>query len=447
MNFQSLCPYGLRSMMECISRATLLSQPTNIPDFLLQYVLELIRFRRSHPEADPKVVSFHYQELWENKFLRNTKGTTPITEKSVTSPQFPSQAEIEEALKQLSSDLASSTEENVVTRLQSQKERLGTKKTTGKDKKPSATPIYPTPPPRIGRQFGKNIAAQPFLVAKAEGKPALPPSHDVSMKTPRISSVRFASLQQSKETTDDIKKRPETCWHIPTPILKKSSTPTDVSASKSSTASKPSKLPRTPVPIITQKLVLSPIPGQLSVVQSKAVSPKPRKGSSMKRQVLSEKPGSRSPAHRALRPIKAEAKPKGASGPRPESTHEPREPKTESTRAGCTTPKVQELGKKNWIHPNRFLERTRGQRVLWAERERVKPIRTVGSIQGTGFSRPASVAEGKDYLNLAPVSSPYHTCPHLAHAVHILRYKRMQVRASPLGHSGPSLNSHHHCGL
>ncbi|XP_044050676.1 flocculation protein FLO11-like [Siniperca chuatsi] len=424
MYFQSLCPYGLKSIMECISRATLLSQPTDIPDFLLQYLSELISFRRSHPEADPKVVSFRYQELWENKFLRNMKGTTetPIatTEKSAASPQVPSQAEIDEALKMLYSDLMSSIEENVAARLQSQKERLGTKKTTGKDKKPSTTPMYspPTPPPLVGRQFGKNVPTTVHIV-KAEGKPAPPPC-DVSMKTRRVSSVRIASPQQSKETTDDVKKMPETHQRMLKPILKKSSTP-DVSVS-------------TLVPIITQNLVLPPIPqkktrgGQVYVVQGNGVSPKPRKGSPINREVVSEETSSRSPVCTALGPIKAKAEPKRASVPRPESTQEPREPETESTSAGRITPKVQEPEKKNGIQPNRPPEKTRGRRVLWAERARVKPIvdRTVGGIQGTAFSRPVSVAEGTNNLNLAPLSSPNHTCPHLEHAIHIVGYRCMR---------------------
>uniref|UniRef100_A0A8C4H4Y7 Uncharacterized protein n=1 Tax=Dicentrarchus labrax TaxID=13489 RepID=A0A8C4H4Y7_DICLA len=61
---KSWCPYGLKSLMECISRATFLSQPTDITEFLHQYLSELISFRSSHPEIDPKVASFDYQDLW-----------------------------------------------------------------------------------------------------------------------------------------------------------------------------------------------------------------------------------------------------------------------------------------------------------------------------------------------------------------------------------------------
>ncbi|XP_031137388.1 titin-like [Sander lucioperca] len=160
MNIQSLCPYGMKSIMECISRATLLSQPTDIPGFLLQYLSELISFRESFPEDDPKIVTFCYQEMWENKFLKTT--VNPITT-TKTSPEVPSQTELKEALKTLYSDLVSSGEQKKLNPL-------------GKDKYPSATPTFvkPAPPHCVGRKVGKNVAP-PVLVVKGEEKPAPPP--------------------------------------------------------------------------------------------------------------------------------------------------------------------------------------------------------------------------------------------------------------------------------
>lgn len=73
MNIQSLCPYGMKSIMECISRAILLSQPTDIPGFLLQYLSELISFRESYPEDDPKIVTFCYQEMWGKLLFKYIK--------------------------------------------------------------------------------------------------------------------------------------------------------------------------------------------------------------------------------------------------------------------------------------------------------------------------------------------------------------------------------------
>ena len=70
MTSHNLCPYGLKSTVECISRAALLSQPADIHNFLLKYLSELIDFRKCHPEDDPKLVSFNYQEMW-GKLLFN----------------------------------------------------------------------------------------------------------------------------------------------------------------------------------------------------------------------------------------------------------------------------------------------------------------------------------------------------------------------------------------
>ncbi|XP_028430897.1 calcium-binding tyrosine phosphorylation-regulated protein-like [Perca flavescens] len=110
MSVQSVCPYGLRSLVECISRATLLSKPADIPNFLVEYLLEVIDFRGSNAdyEAGDKEVSFQYQDLWEEKFLRNMTGTAvreqfPVatTETSTPPAKCPSPTEIEEFLKAL----------------------------------------------------------------------------------------------------------------------------------------------------------------------------------------------------------------------------------------------------------------------------------------------------------------------------------------------------------
>ncbi|KAI3377730.1 hypothetical protein L3Q82_008877, partial [Scortum barcoo] len=161
----------------------------------------------SHPEDDPKLVSFQYQEHWEKHFLKNiTRTKSPIATPETSAAKVPSQEEIKGALKSLYTDLASSTEDTTSTRLQSK--RLGTTKAADKkmrptqeekDKKTSATHMKPTPPPRIGRQPGKNVPP-PSLVVKVEKKPAPPPA-DVPMKTSRVSSVRFPAQQQSKGTS------------------------------------------------------------------------------------------------------------------------------------------------------------------------------------------------------------------------------------------------------
>lgn len=226
----------------------------------------------------------------ENKFLRNMKGTTgtPITtaETSAASPQVPSQPEIDKALNMLYADLASSTEEKVATHGQ----RVGINKPPEKDKKMAATPIYPTPPPPVGRQFWKNTPI-PSLVVKGEGKPSPPPC-DVSVKTRRVSSLRCPTQLLHKGPTDDVRKMPETRPHTLTQIPKRSVRTTDVSAAKSIKASKPCKLPGIMVPIVAQKLVLPPIAQKQILVgqgwggQENYVSPKPGKGSTMKKEVV-----------------------------------------------------------------------------------------------------------------------------------------------------------------
>ncbi|XP_034535403.1 titin-like [Notolabrus celidotus] len=104
MSNQNFYVFGLKSLMECISRAVLLSQPTNIPDFIQQYMLGIMDFRESHPESDPKIAAFNYQELWEIQFLRKMRRRrTTSTDHFVPSPE-----ELEEAQKMLFTDLASS---------------------------------------------------------------------------------------------------------------------------------------------------------------------------------------------------------------------------------------------------------------------------------------------------------------------------------------------------
>lgn len=63
-SYQSLFPYGLRSLVECINRATILSQPTDIPSFIVDYLTGLDNFRRSQITADLRINCYLYQELW-----------------------------------------------------------------------------------------------------------------------------------------------------------------------------------------------------------------------------------------------------------------------------------------------------------------------------------------------------------------------------------------------
>ncbi|KAI3377729.1 hypothetical protein L3Q82_008876, partial [Scortum barcoo] len=111
------------------------------------------------------------------------------------------------------------------------------------------------------------------------------------------------------------------------------------------------------------------------------------------------------PKPRKKSPVSRKVVPKETKTRKPGSSKNKKEPATDSPKK----PTVPEPEKK--IQPHESPERDRGKRVLWIERERVKPIldRTVGGIQVK-----------------APVSFPACNGPHVAHAVHIIRYKRVQ---------------------
>uniref|UniRef100_A0A3Q3MJJ7 RIIa domain-containing protein n=1 Tax=Labrus bergylta TaxID=56723 RepID=A0A3Q3MJJ7_9LABR len=55
---------GLQSELECVTRAVSLSQPNNLHEFLLQYFTELISYRESQPEMDPKIIILRQHKLW-----------------------------------------------------------------------------------------------------------------------------------------------------------------------------------------------------------------------------------------------------------------------------------------------------------------------------------------------------------------------------------------------
>lgn len=57
-------PYGLKSLLECMSRAVLLKQPDDIPGFLSKFMEEMIQFRGGDEARDIKEVAFDYGEQW-----------------------------------------------------------------------------------------------------------------------------------------------------------------------------------------------------------------------------------------------------------------------------------------------------------------------------------------------------------------------------------------------
>uniref|UniRef100_A0A8C4HTD5 RIIa domain-containing protein n=1 Tax=Dicentrarchus labrax TaxID=13489 RepID=A0A8C4HTD5_DICLA len=63
MSANNSTPYGVKSLLECISRATLLAEPDDIPQFLSTHVDEMTRVRDTELR-DTKEVAFRYQEQW-----------------------------------------------------------------------------------------------------------------------------------------------------------------------------------------------------------------------------------------------------------------------------------------------------------------------------------------------------------------------------------------------
>ncbi|MEQ2312322.1 hypothetical protein AMECASPLE_029724 [Ameca splendens] len=65
----STIPYALKSVVECVSRAAMLAQPTNVKEFVSEYFLQLAEFRKTMPGIDQAELAFHFEEQWEINFL------------------------------------------------------------------------------------------------------------------------------------------------------------------------------------------------------------------------------------------------------------------------------------------------------------------------------------------------------------------------------------------
>ncbi|XP_035858522.1 proteoglycan 4-like isoform X2 [Sander lucioperca] len=295
MSVQSLCPYGLKSLVECISRATLLSKPADIPNFLVEYLLEVIHFRCSNVnhEAGDKDVSFQYQDLWEEKFLRNKTGTAvkqqlPVatTETSTPAAKCPSLIEIEEFLKTLYSDYGSCNEESV-----------------GKDIKAPDRKGFP-------------IVTQPKAATPLKPTPLKVKTHKVSF---------LSSHKESGRTTDktsDTNRKPSPISSHPrlTPprcVVKQSE--------KMARGMKPAPSPRDKT--TKTRRVSSVRSGKADMAE-------------VNREVVPERTSTRPLGHKNMGQLRSRAGPSKSSIPMPEGTTEPRVPSPESTRKRPTTPKV-----------------------------------------------------------------------------------------------------------
>ncbi|XP_077470030.1 uncharacterized protein LOC144084996 [Stigmatopora argus] len=97
-------PFGLKSLVDCIFRAIYFSEPTDMSDFIHQYISDLMDYIGFHEEVSLKRLFVVFQEQWEKKFL-DIKVTKSCMD-SVPSLQNLSEAEIEDLLHKLYKDLA-----------------------------------------------------------------------------------------------------------------------------------------------------------------------------------------------------------------------------------------------------------------------------------------------------------------------------------------------------
>ena len=176
--------------------------------------------------------------------------------------------------------------------------------------------------------------------------------------------------------------------------------------------------------------------GKISGVQGKDVSAKPWRESTVKREVGPKKSSGRSPACKIFEPQKAE----GATVTGCTTYGSQR---SKSTKMSPPTPKVQGP-ETNRIKPNGSPERSREPRDLWTERARLKPVVQRTHRCTEAVSRADCAAKGTNTFTKAHASSSAHVCPHLAHPVHIIRYRRVRVIASSVDHSGSPVSSCHH---
>ncbi|XP_034091423.1 titin-like [Gymnodraco acuticeps] len=249
MNIQSLCPYGLKSLMECASRATLLSQPADIPNFLLQYMSEQITFRKSQPEDDPKVVSFNYQKIFEKNMLRKTETPIATIETSVQTPGTRQLLPTPIPQKPTPADKAS---------------------TSMVPSQPSKTPAIPVPvvkcklvPPPIPEE-----KADEASTSRAISQPSKTPAIPVPVVKRRLVPPPIPDEKADNASTSRAISQPSKTPAIPVPVVKRRLVPPPIpeekadNASTSKAISQPSKTPAIPVPVVKRRLVPPPIPNE-----------------------------------------------------------------------------------------------------------------------------------------------------------------------------------------
>lgn len=77
MDASNSTPHGLKSLLESLSRATLLAQPDDIPRFLCAHVENMIKFSDDQQLKDIIEVIFRYQCQWGKCDVFNVKKECP----------------------------------------------------------------------------------------------------------------------------------------------------------------------------------------------------------------------------------------------------------------------------------------------------------------------------------------------------------------------------------
>nr|XP_040023776.1 proteoglycan 4-like isoform X1 [Gasterosteus aculeatus aculeatus]XP_040023777.1 proteoglycan 4-like isoform X1 [Gasterosteus aculeatus aculeatus] len=75
-------PKGLKSLVECMARATISAHPADMPDFLVEYTSELNQTRGSKTESNPVEMCFRFQEARDSESAINEHApSTGVKEK------------------------------------------------------------------------------------------------------------------------------------------------------------------------------------------------------------------------------------------------------------------------------------------------------------------------------------------------------------------------------
>lgn len=363
--------------------------------------------------------------------MRNMKGIpgttkrqqSPIvsTQMSMAPAEVPSQSETDKALKTLYSDLVSYNEESVVsvspadskliTPLRVKTRRVSSviipslkvsdtkaAKISETDRKLYASSGHPrrTPPPSVVRQSGKIAPPEPTTPKVVEKESTR--TRPITPKAPGPESTRTRPTRRKVLRPKRPRSQPTTL-KVAGPVTTRLHSTTTKVPGLEGTKTQPTTI-KVPGPGSTRTQTTRP----------KATGPESTKTK--------------------LRTYKV--------------------PGPERTRTQPTTSKIQGPEKtREWDISNRAPENATAPRVLWSKRARARPVvdRTVEGALNTALIRQSCVVTGKNNLGLSQVTHSSHTFPHLAHTVHIIRYKRLQAQCSTPGHSDPLEIIQNHNGI